>query len=425
MMKIVKRPSIKNNEVKLILDREASPSPEIQSTVMGILSDVKENGISAVESYAKKFDGLKGNLKVSSKELEKAAALVKPNIKRAIDKAIINVKRFHKHQMEKSWSISGPDGEQLGQRIRPLKRVGVYIPGGSGVYPSTVIMNVVPALVAGVSEIVAVSPPLNGFHPAVAYALYKLGVSEIYKVGGAQAIGMLAYGAGKVKKVDKIVGPSSPYASVAKKEVFGLVDIDMVAGPSEILVMFDETADPDWVAADILSQAEHGSGFEAAIGVTTSLQAAKWVQECVQEQVENSPKREALELVLKKFGRIFVVDDWDKGSDLVNHIAPEHLEIITLDAKKLSLKIENAGAIFIGPWSSEPIGDYFAGPNHVLPTNGTARFFSPLGVYDFLKRTSIIEYSHQAIQKNGKLIAELADEEGFGHHAIAVRKRLN
>lgn len=423
-MKIVKSSSIKNKEIKLILEREASPSPEIHETVMGILADVKTNGLKAVESYAKKFDGLKGKLQVTPSELSKAAAQVKPGVKRAIDKAIINVKRFHKHQMEKSWMIQGPDGEKLGQRIRPLKRVGVYIPGGSGVYPSTVIMNVVPALVAGVEEIVAVSPPINGFHPAVAYALEKLGVKEIYKVGGAQSIALLAYGAGKIAKVDKIVGPSSPYASVAKKEVFGLVDIDMVAGPSEILVMFDETADPDWVAADILSQAEHGSGYEAAVAVTTSKQAAEWVSQCVQEQIESSPKREILQKTIEKFGRIFVVEDWDKGVALVNHIAPEHLEIITEDAKALSNRIENAGAIFVGPWSSEPVGDYFAGPNHVLPTNGTARFFSPLGVYDFLKRTSIIEYSHQAIQKHGKKIAELADEEGFIHHAAAVRKRL-
>lgn len=424
-MKIVKSSSIKNKEIKLILDREAAPNPEIQKTVLDILADVKQNGYKAVESYAKKFDGLKGNMKVSPKELEKAALEVKPAVKRAIDKAIVNVKRFHKNQMEKSWSIQGPDKEVLGQRIRPLKRVGVYVPGGSGVYPSTVIMNVVPALVAGVKDIVAVSPPLNGFHPAVAYTLQKLGVTEVYKVGGAQSIGLLAYGAGKVKKVDKIVGPSSPYAAVAKKEVFGLVDIDMVAGPSEILVMFDETADPDWVAADLLSQAEHGSGFEAAVAVTTSLEAARWVASCVQEQIANSPKKEALEAVIKKFGRIFVVEDWDKGVELVDHIAPEHLEIITQDAKALSKRIENAGAIFVGPWSSEPIGDYFAGPNHVLPTNGTARFFSPLGVYDFLKRTSIIEYSYEAIQKHGKSIAELADEEGFIHHAAAVRKRLN
>lgn len=423
-MKIIKSSSIKNKEVRLILEREASPSPEIHETVIKILQDVRSGGVKTVTEYAKKFDGLKGRLRVSPKELEKAAGQVKPSIKKAIDQAIVNVRRFHKHQLEKSWMIQGPDGEKLGQRIRPLDRVGVYVPGGSGVYPSTVIMNVVPAQVAGVREIVAVSPPLNGFHPAVAYALLKLGVSEIYKVGGAQSIAMLAYGAGKVKKVDKIVGPSSPYAAVAKKEVFGHVDIDMVAGPSEILVMFDETADPDWVAADILSQAEHGSGYEAAVAVTTSKKAADWVSQCVREQIESSPKKEVLEKTIEKYGRIFVVEDWDRGVELVDHIAPEHLEIITADSRGLSERIRNAGAIFIGPWSSEPIGDYFAGPNHVLPTNGTARFFSPLGVYDFLKRTSIIEYSYKAIQKHGKSIAALADEEGFIHHADAVRKRL-
>jgi len=247
---------------------------------------------------------------------------------------------------------------------------------------------------------------------------------EIYKVGGAQAVAMLAFGTEKVRRVDKIVGPGNVYAALAKKEVFGVVDIDMIAGPSEVLVLFDESADPDWVAADLLSQAEHGSGYEAVVGITTSKQAAQWVAECVKAQVENSPKRDLLEKALTRYGRIFVVPDWKLGCDAANALAPEHLEVMTESPRKLLPLLRNAGAIFLGPYSSEPVGDYFAGPNHVLPTNGSARFFSPLGVYDFYKRTSLIEYNQKALQKEGKLIAALADAEGFIHHAAAVRKRM-
>jgi histidinol dehydrogenase len=235
---------------------------------------------------------------------------------------------------------------------------------------------------------------------------------------------MLAYGTAKVPRVDKIVGPGNVYAALAKKEVFGTVDIDMIAGPSEILVLCDETADPDWVAADLLSQAEHGSGYEAAICVTTSAETARAVADCVAQQVEASPKRAILEKCLRNFGRIYLVPDWDLGCAIADAIAPEHMEIITRNPEALSARVKNAGAVFLGPYSSEPVGDYFAGPNHVLPTNGSARFFSPLGTYDFYKRTSLIRYSQKAIQKHGPLIAALADEEGFTHHAQAVRKRL-
>jgi histidinol dehydrogenase len=237
-------------------------------------------------------------------------------------------------------------------------------------------------------------------------------------------VGMLAYGTNKVERVDKIVGPGNVFATLAKKEVFGTVDIDMIAGPSEILVLADESADPDWVAADLLSQAEHGSGYEAAVCITTSAQAARWIAACVAQQVEVSPKRAILEKSLTRFGRIYVVPDWDLGCALADAIAPEHMEILTRKPEALSARIRNAGAIFLGPYSSEPIGDYFAGPNHVLPTNGSARFFSPLGTYDFYKRTSLIQYTEKAIKKNGPLIAALADTEGFIHHATAVRKRL-
>jgi histidinol dehydrogenase len=363
-------------------------------------------------------------LRVTPSELAKAADKTPKIVRTAIRKAIANVRKFHLRQREASWSLKGVHGEMLGQIIRPLERVGIYVPGGAGVYPSTLVMNAVPAQVAGVREIAMVSPCARGLDPAVAFAARELGVTEIYKTGGAQAVAMLAYGTAKVKRVDKITGPGNVYAALAKKDVFGLVDIDMVAGPSEILVMFDETADPDWVAADLLSQAEHGSGYEAVIGVTTSALAARWVADCARAQAGTSLKREVVEKALARFGRIFVVPDWKLGCDLANALAPEHLEIITKHPRNLLPAIKNSGAIFLGPYSSEPVGDYLAGPNHVLPTNGSARFFSPLGVYDFYKRTSLIEYTARAIRREGAAIAALAEAEGFFHHATAVRKRM-
>ncbi len=429
-MQIVKAtPSSK--EIERICGREVAPSREIYNKVVDILADIKKGGYAKAVEYAQKFDGLKGkNIRVSEKEIEKSAAKCPAELQKALKQAIKNVRDFHKNQMEESWLMEGKDGVVLGQRIRPMKRVGLYVPGGAGIYPSTVIMNAVPAIVAGVQDIVVVTPIKGEINRAVAFVLKELGITEVYHIGGAQAIGLLAYGAkdakGKtiVERVDKIVGPGNVFAAVAKKEVFGVVDIDMVAGPSEVLVMADKTADPDFVAADLLSQAEHGSGFEAAICITDDMETAQMISACVDVQVENSPKRELLEKVLNNFGRILVVKDWFDGVAIANKIAPEHLEVMTDEAESMAAQIENAGAVFIGHWSSEPVGDYFAGPNHVLPTNGTGRFFSPLGVYDFLKRMSIIRYSEKAIKKNGKAIAAVAMEEGFYHHAQAVLKRL-
>ncbi len=416
--------SLKHPDIALIANRDASPSPEITAIVKNILGDIKTRGHAAALKYAKLHDGLKGNLKVSVTEINQQAKKLDPLVKKAIRKAIVNVQRFHEKQKEKSWSFTGPDGEVLGQRIRPLDRVGIYVPGGAGIYPSTLIMNAVPAQVAGVPEIVMVSPAPQGLNPSIAFTLQELKITEAYNIGGAQAVGLLAYGSEKVKRVDKITGPGNVFATLAKKEVFGTVDIDMIAGPSEILVLADDSVDPDWVAADLLSQAEHGSGYEAAICITTSKKQAEWIADCVMQQVEVSPKRELLQKCLEKFGRIYVVPNWELGIELANLIAPEHIEICTRNAEALAAKIRHAGAIFIGSHSSEPVGDYFAGPNHVLPTNGSARFFSPLGVYDFYKRTSLIRYSPKAMAKNGKMIAALADAEGFIHHAQAIRKRL-
>ncbi|NLO23247.1 MAG: histidinol dehydrogenase [Fibrobacter sp.] len=414
-----------SSEISRLCSRTVAPTVGILKKVQEIIADVQNGGIEKALYYAKEFDSLKtDSLRVDAKEIEGAASLVSDELKNALDLAILNVKSFHEHQQEKSWSFEASDGVVLGQRIRPMHRVGLYVPGGSGAYPSTVIMNAVPAMIAGVQEIVVVTPIKDKLNPALAYVLKSLSITEVYHIGGAQAIALLAYGAEGVAPVDKIVGPGNVFATIAKKEVFGVVDIDMIAGPSEILVMADATANPEYVAADLLSQAEHGSGFEASICITNDLDTAQSISAAVKEQVEASPKKDLLYKSLEVYGRILLVKNWEDGVQIANHIAPEHLEIITENAALLSEKIVNAGAIFIGPYSSEPVGDYFAGPNHVLPTNGTARFFSPLGVYDFIKRTSVIEYSKEAIQKHAKSIASIAESEGFIHHAAAVLKRL-
>lgn len=426
-MKIVKV-SQNSKEVDRICARGVAPTEEIYAKVRKIMDDVRKGGLSKAVEYAKKFDGLKGDdLRIDEKTLRERAKRVDPFLVKALRHAIRNATRFHRHELHSigSFAFRGKDGEILGQRVRPMRRVGLYVPGGAAVYPSTVIMNAVPALVAGVEQIVVTTPAKDGIDPSVAFVLLELGIKEVYHIGGAQAIAFLAYGSKEVEPVDKIVGPGNVYAAIAKREVFGKVDIDMIAGPSEILVLADSAANPEYVAADLLSQAEHGSGFEASICITDSMEMAKRISKAVDARVEISPKRELLEKVLENFGRILVVENWDDGVAVANRIAPEHLEVMTENADELSHEILNAGAIFIGPWSSEPVGDYFAGPDHVLPTNGTARFSSPLGVYDFVKRTSVINYTEKAILKQAKMIAEIAETEGFYHHAQAVLARLD
>lgn len=426
-MKIVKV-SQNSKEVDRICARGVAPTEEIYAKVRKIMDDVRKGGLSKAVEYAKKFDGLKGDdLRIDEKTLRERAKRVDPFLVKALRHAIRNATRFHRHELHSigSFAFRGKEGEILGQRVRPMRRVGLYVPGGAAVYPSTVIMNAVPALVAGVKQIVVTTPAKDGIDPSVAFVLLELGIKEVYHIGGAQAIAFLAYGSKEVEPVDKIVGPGNVYAAIAKREVFGKVDIDMIAGPSEILVLADSAANPEYVAADLLSQAEHGSGFEASICITDSMEMAKRISKAVNARVEISPKRELLEKVLENFGRILVVENWDDGVAVANRIAPEHLEVMTENADELSHEILNAGAIFIGPWSSEPVGDYFAGPDHVLPTNGTARFSSPLGVYDFVKRTSVINYTEKAILKQAKMIAEIAETEGFYHHAQAVLARLD
>lgn len=421
-MKLIQ--DLKNFDWTQVVDRDVAPSPEILSKVQGILSRIKSEGLSATLEYARNFDGLQGELRLSEVELRAKAAECPADVQASIRQAIVNVQRFHQGQLEKSWQYTGPDGEVLGQTLRPLRRVGLYVPGGAGSYPSTVIMNAVPAQVAGVEQIAVVTPCAAGINTAVAFALVELGLFEVYQIGGAQAVGTLAYGCEGIERVDKIVGPANVWAALAKKEVFGVVDIDMIAGPSEILCLFDQTANPEWIAADLLSQAEHGSGFEAAIGVTPSLEAGQAVLAAVHRQVEASPKKAILEKALKDYGFIFVTADMEDAIALSNRLAPEHLEVVTENSEAVAERMFNAGAVFVGPWSSEPVGDYFAGPNHVLPTSGTARFASPLGVYDFIKRSSYIRYSEAAMRKWGPAIAALADAEGFYHHAQAIRVRL-
>lgn len=414
------------SRLKQIVNRGAAPTPEIETKVRAILADVRERGLVAVTEYARSFDGLgpKQPLKVSSKVVETAAAKCPKPVQEAIKRSIKQVRAFHERQTEESWVLEGASGQWLGMRITPLRRVGLYVPGGAGVYPSTVIMNAVPALVAGVQEIAVVTPCPRGIDPSVAFALRELGITEIYAVGGAQAIGLLAYGGKGIDRVDKIVGPCNVWASIAKREVFGTVDIDNIAGPSEILAFFDESSNVEWVAADLLSQAEHGSGYESAVALTTSPVAAKALSEAVQRQFEASPKRKELEASLSRFGLLMVCPNWTEALDVANRIAPEHAEILTENVKEILEGLHNAGAIFVGPWTTESVGDYMAGPNHILPTNGTARFGSPLGVYDFIKRTSLLLYGPQALLADGPHIANLADAEGFFHHAEAVRMRL-
>jgi len=420
----IAKANLASPELLKLCSRSAAQNSEVEKLVKEILLNIKKGGIKAALEYAKKYDGLtKNSLEVNDAQIKKAASKIDSKLKNALKQAIENVKVFHQKQVEKSWSFKGKDGEILGQKIRPLKRVGLYVPGGAGVYPSTLIMNAVPAIVAGVKELVVVSPIKGGLHSSVAFVLQELGIKEVYHIGGAQAIGLLAYGSEKTAPVDKIVGPGNVFAAYAKKEVFGTVDIDMIAGPSEIVVLADITANPQWVAADMLSQAEHGSGFEASVCVTDSPAFAKNLANCIAEQVKASPKKEILEKSLSAYGRIFVAKNMNAAVEIVNRIAPEHLEIVAKNQDELEKLVENAGAIFVGAYSSEPVGDYFAGPNHVLPTNGTAKFASPLGVYDFLKRTSIIRYNKKALQKNGENIAGIANSEGFYHHARAINIR--
>lgn len=405
-------------------------TPEQNRAALAIVDGVKKEGDAALLRYTEQFDGSKltaQQLRVTQDDIDAAYGLVDEAFLIAIREAAVNIRRFHEKQLRNSWMDLQPDGTLLGQIMRPLKRVGVYVPGGKAAYPSSVLMNVIPAQVAGVPEIVMVTPPATGgkegIDPFILVAAAEAGVKEIYRVGGAQAVAALAYGTETIVPVDKICGPGNIYVALAKRAVFGVVDIDSIAGPSEIAVLADGSADAAYIAADLLSQAEHDE-MASSILVTPSRELADAVAAEVERQLADLPRQAIARSSIDNYGAVLLVDTLAEGIDVVNQLAPEHLEILTEDPMKLLAFIENAGAIFLGPYSSEPVGDYFAGPNHILPTNGTARFSSPVNVDDFLKKSSLIYYSKEALMANGDKIMTLARHEGLEGHARAIEIRL-
>ena len=430
-MRIVKlNEDSKKNILEDLLKRSPNNYDQYADSVNEILSNVKENGDKAIFDYTKKFDGADinaENILVTKEEIQEAYdSLENKELVDIIRKSLNNIKVYHEKQKQYSWFDSKPDGSLLGQKVTPIARVGVYVPGGKAAYPSSVLMNVIPAKVAGVEEIVMVTPPGKDgkVNPNTLIAANEAGVDKIYKVGGAQAIGALAYGTESIKKVDKIVGPGNIFVALAKKAVFGFVSIDSIAGPSEILVLADETANPKYVAADLLSQAEHDE-LASAILVTTSEELANEVSKWVDKFVKELSRTEIMEKSLENYGYILVAETMDDAIDAANEIASEHLEILTKNPFDTMTRVKNAGAIFLGEYSSEPLGDYFAGPNHVLPTNGTAKFFSPLSVDDFIKKSSIISFSREALEPMSQDIQKFAKAEGLTAHANSIKVRFD
>ena len=410
-----------------LLKRSPNNYGKFEAAVADILANVKEKGDEALFSYTKEFDKVEvtpETIRVTEEEIEEAYKAVDASLLEVIRKALVNIRSYHEKQRQNSWFTSTENGTMLGQKVTPLNRVGVYVPGGKAVYPSSVLMNIVPAKVAGVPHIVMTTPPGKDgkVNPSTLVAAKEAGADEIYKVGGAQAIGALAYGTESIPKVDKIVGPGNIFVALAKKAVYGHVSIDSIAGPSEILVLADETANAHYVAADLLSQAEHDE-MASAILITTSTELAQNVEKEIEGYLKVLSRKEIIEKSLENFGYILIAEDMDEAIEAANEIASEHMEIVTKNAFEVMMKVRNAGAIFIGKYSSEPLGDYFAGPNHVLPTNGTAKFFSALSVDDFIKKSSIVYYSKSALQEIHKDIIQFASSEQLTAHAnsIAVR----
>ena len=417
-----------NNILENLLKRSPNSYGEFESRVNDIIQNVREKRDEAVFEYTLKFDGAtidQDNIRVTEEEIKEAYEQVDPKLLDVIRKALVNIRDYHTKQKQYSWFDSDESGIILGQKVTPLKTVGVYVPGGKAVYPSSVLMNVIPAKVAGVSNIIMTTPcgKDGKVYPSTLVAAKEAGVDAIYKVGGAQAIAALAFGTESIPKVDKIVGPGNIYVALAKKAVFGYVSIDSIAGPSEIMVLADETANPRFVAADLLSQAEHDE-MASAILVTTSETLAEQVSMEVDKFVATLSRKEIIQKSLDNYGYILVADTMQDAIDTVNEIASEHLELVTKNPFETMTKIRNAGAIFIGEYSSEPLGDYFAGPNHVLPTNGTAKFFSPLSVDDFIKKSSIISYSREALKPVYKDIVQFAECEKLTAHANSIRVRF-
>ncbi len=416
------------NILENMLKRSPSQYGEYEKRVQDIIAAVKEKKDEAVFSYTRQFDKADihaGNIQVTKEEIDEAYASIDPELLAVIRKALVNIRSYHELQKQKSWFESTENGTMLGQKITPLAKVGVYVPGGKAAYPSSVLMNIVPAKVAGVEKIIMTTPcnAQGKVNPVVLAAAKEAGADEVYKVGGAQAIAALAFGTESIPKVDKIVGPGNIYVALAKKAVYGHVSIDSVAGPSEILVLADETANPRYVAADLLSQAEHDE-LASAILITTSRDFAEAVSREVEQFVAQLERKEIIQKSLDNFGYILVAQNMDKAIETANEIASEHLEIVTANPFEVMMKIRNAGAIFIGEYSCEPLGDYFAGPNHILPTNGTAKFFSPLSVDDFTKKSSIIYYSRPALQAIHKDIEQFACAEQLTAHANSIKVRF-
>lgn len=410
-----------------ILKREESePYEKEREIVLDILERIRRHGDEALRAFTRRFDGVDlEDFRIPAAAFAAAYQQATPAFVDALRDAIRNIRRYHEAQRRQSYLLTDEEGTTLGQLVRPLQRVGVYVPGGTAAYPSTVLMNVIPALVAGVPEIVVVTPPdkKGNVHPGILVALQELGISEAYRVGGAQAIGAMAYGTESIRPVDKIVGPGNIYVALAKQAVFGKVGIESIAGPSDILVIADDTADPEYVAADLLSQAEHGE-LSQAILVTPSRRLAEQATAALQRQLAVLPRRQITEASIRDRGAIVLTRDLHEAVAVANRVAPEHLELLVSEPDDWIGRIVNAGAIFVGTYSTEPVGDYYCGSNHVLPTEGTARFSSPLNVDDFMKKTSLIRYSKQALLTHGQKIIALAEAEGLQAHANAVRIRL-
>ena len=429
-MRIIKLDeSTKQNILDNLLKRSPNNYDEYTQTVNEILINVRENGDKAVFEYTKKFDGANidaSNILVTTKELEEAYDEVDDKLIEVMRKSIANIRDFHEKQKAETWIDEKANGTKLGQKVTPLSKVGVYVPGGKAAYPSSVLMNVIPAKVAGVDEVVMVTPPGKDgkVNSNTLVAAHEAGVDKIYKVGGAQAVGALAYGTESIPKVDKIVGPGNIFVALAKKAVFGYVSIDSIAGPSEVLVIADDSANPKYVAADLLSQAEHDE-LASAILLTDSEKLANEVSDWVEKFANELERSEIIKKSLDNYGYILLTESIDEACDMANEIASEHLELLTKDPFETMNKIKNAGAIFLGEYSSEPLGDYFAGPNHVLPTNGTAKFFSPLGVYDFQKKSSIIYYNEESLSEIKDDIQDFAKAEGLTAHANSIKVRFD
>lgn len=419
----------KKDLLNSLLKRSPNNYTEYESVVADIITNVRANGNKAVFDYTKKFDKwdiTADNIKVTEEEINEAFAQAESAYIEVMKRSAANITQFHRKQLRNSWIDTKPDGSVLGQRILPIAISGVYVPGGKAAYPSSLLMNVIPAKVAGVKKIIMTTPAgADGkVYPETLVAAKIAGVDEIYKVGGAQAIAAMAFGTESIPKVDKITGPGNIFVALAKKACFGYVSIDSIAGPSEILVLADESANPRYVAADLLSQAEHDE-LASAILITTSASLAEEVTKQIDSFVKELSRAEIIKASLDKYGYILLADSMEEAVSAANAIASEHLEILTKNPYEIMTKIENAGAIFLGEYSSEPLGDYYAGPNHILPTNGTARFFSPLCVDDFVKKTSIISYSREALEKAHKDIELFAEKEGLTAHANSIKVRFS